>query len=200
MATASRCLIEMAEQQDYRAELAYYLSPLVIQTVALSDRMEDLPMLTQAFIEEVNRQEARQLEGCSQSALELLAQCRWHGNLDQLKEAVLVACQNSSGPRVEAADFSDSVQRGARATRYESTHPSEIDLVAYVESIEKDLIARALQQGQQNKSKAAKLLGINRAKLLRRIAHFGLGAQEEQDEQLDSTAFREANDEHGAES
>lgn len=202
MATASRSLIEMAEQQDYHHGLAYYLSPLVIQTVALADRLEDLPMLTQAFVEEVNSQETRQLEGCSESALELLAQCRWPRNIDQLKEAVLDACQKTRGPLIETVDFAESIQQSARATRYESVQPIEIDLIAYLDSIEKELIARALQQGQQNKSKAAKLLGINRAKLLRRIAYFDLGMPQEQaDEPTDEPpAFRETEDEQEAES
>lgn len=202
MATASRSLIELAEQQSYHHGLAYYLTPLVIQTVALADRLEDLPILTQAFVEEVNSHETRQLKGCSESALELLAQCRWQGNIDQLKEAVLYACQKTHGPQIEKGDFAESIQQSARATRYESVQPIEIDLNAYLDSIEKELIARALQQGQQNKSKAAKLLGINRAKLLRRIAYFDLGMPQEQTDGTtdEPPAFRETEGEHEAES
>ena len=178
----------------------FYLSTMVIQTTSLAERLEDIPMLAQAFIEERNAHHSRQFGGCSKSALELLAQCRWPRNLDQLKQAVLEACQNAQGPEIQAADFSESIQQRAKATRYETGTELKIDLDAYLESIERELIVRALNQGKQNKSKAAKLLGINRAKLLRRLAHFDLNtrANSDQEGRVDSSAFLEAADENEA--
>ena len=200
MATSSRSLLEMAQQRKYDPDLAFYLSTMVIQTTSLAERLEDIPMLAQAFVEERNAHSSRQFGGCSKSALELLVQCRWPRNLDQLKQAVLEACQNAQGPEIQAADFSESIQQRAKATRYETRTELKIDLDAYLESIERELIVRALNQGKQNKSKAAKLLGINRAKLLRRLAHFDLNthANSDQESSVDASAFLEAADENEA--
>lgn len=198
MATSSRSLLEMAELREYDTDLAYYLSTLIIQTSSLSERLEDIPMLVQAFIEERNAHNSKQVGGCSKSALELLAQCRWAGNLDQLKQAVLEACQNADGPEIQPKDFPESIKQLAKAARYEANTELKIDLDGYLESIERELIVRALEQGKRNKSKAAKLLGISRAKLLRRLAHFELNTNPGTDKErtVDSSAFLEATDEN----
>ena len=198
LATSTRPLLEIARHQEYNNDLAYYLSTMIIQTDALSERMEDIPLLVQAFIEEQNTHQAKQVSGCSQPALELLAQCRWSRNLDQLHQAVLQAWDNATRPTIQIEDFPDSVQQLAKATPYEPQDQTEIQLESYLESIERELIQRALIHGKQNKTKAAKLLGINRAKLLRRLNHFDLTGDKTGDEnRVDSSAFMEADETDG---
>ena len=73
-----------------------------------------------------------------------------------------------------------------------------IKLDSYLQMIECELIARAMQHAKGNKSKAAKLLGISRPKLLRRLQLLNVpvdSAGQMQTEQIDSSAFEEAGDE-----
>jgi transcriptional regulator with PAS, ATPase and Fis domain len=71
---------------------------------------------------------------------------------------------------------------------------TEINLEQFLGQVEKELIARAIKQAKDNKTKAAKLLGISRPKLLRRLQHFELDASEAKDgnsDQLDPSVFEE---------
>ena len=194
IATSSHSLLELAASGRFLPDLAFYLTTMVLQTAALSERTADIPLLVQAFIEERNAQDEKQIGGCSQEALEMLAQCRWHRNIDQLKQAVFSAWDSAVGTTLQSQDFPNEIQQAARATQFEPNSDLHIDLESYLESIEQQLISRALNRAKGNKSKAAKSLGVNRAKLLRRLSHFDLeettGPRD--DNVVDSSAFLES--------
>ncbi|MCH2177806.1 MAG: sigma 54-interacting transcriptional regulator [Mariniblastus sp.] len=202
IATSSHSLLELAASGRFLSKLAFYLTTMVLQTTALSERIADLPLLVQAFIEERNAQATKQIGGCSKEALEMLAQCRWHRNIDQLKEAVFLAWDNATATTLQSHDFPEEVQQLGRATQFESRTDVQIELESYLESIEQRLIARALHRAKGNKSKAAKLLGLNRAKLLRRLNHFNLEERTglKGDHVVDSSAFLESDKDDEAQS
>ncbi len=174
IATASQCLIELAEQGSYSQELAFMLSTISIQLVPLSVRQSDLPLLAQALLERDNFLRDRQLSGFSKKAIELLSEFNWPENIDQLNRTIQSAASKTTNSQIDEADLPDQFMGALSAMRIGTNAETSIQLDAYLADIEKQLVERALKQAKGNKTKAAKLLGISRPKLLRRVQFFEL--------------------------
>jgi DNA-binding NtrC family response regulator len=176
LATARRSLVRLATCGRFLPELAYRLSTLTIHLPPLSRRREDIPLLAQHFLEQRNRHASRQLSGLNASVLECLASLPWAGNLDQLRRAVEEAVDRAAGPQVTLVDLPEWVQLAKHHQAHLPTQAAPVALDALLADVEKEALRRALDQARGNKSRAAELLGISRARLLRRLVHFGLAA------------------------
>jgi hypothetical protein len=174
LATAERPLAQLAAKGKFLPELAYGLSTLVIELPPLVKRREDIPLLAQHFLERENAAGGRQLSGFAPAASELLASLSWAGNLDELAVVVREACQRAAGREVALADLPDTVRVAAGALRFPARTAERIELDVFLAEVERELFERALAQARGNKSKAAQLLGISRARLLRRLVQLGI--------------------------
>jgi transcriptional regulator with PAS, ATPase and Fis domain len=177
IATSRISLQRLATKGRFRRDLAYELSTLTIELPRLARRREDIPLLAQHFLEEAGSTRppsAQQLAGFQPAALELLAGLPWPGNIDELARAVREACERASGPHVSLADLPDWVHLAAGAAARPPRDEQPIQLDQFLADIEKELLWRALAKARGNKSKAAKLLGTSRQRLLRRLAQLGL--------------------------
>ncbi|MEN6451878.1 MAG: sigma 54-interacting transcriptional regulator [Thermoguttaceae bacterium] len=174
VATASEPLGELARRGKFRDDLASLLSTVTIQLPSLADRREDLPLLAQLFVEDANAAGAKQLAGVSAAALERLDAYAWPGNLDELAQVVAEAHGRAAGPKIEAADLPDRLLLAAQA----AAHPRRVDetivLDEYLGHVERELIRRALARSKGNKARAARLLGVTRPRLYRRMVQLGL--------------------------
>ncbi len=174
IATARRPLLESADEGQFRQDLAFALSTLVIELPALADRPEDIPLLAQLFLEEVNAAGGTQFSGFTSDALDRFAAYPWPGNLDELADFVRQACNRAAGPLIAPADLPERIKLSADAQAFAPRHEETIVLDDFLAEIETELIRRALARAKGNKTRAAELLGINRARLLRRMAQIGL--------------------------
>ena len=194
IATSERSLSELSTD-EFNVELAAVLSTITINLKPLCERAGDIPILAQAIIEELNVQRPKQLAGFSPAALRLLEEFNWPQNIDQLKRELIGAAENAKGNKIVLEDLPASLRQASRALEIGHHEEQAIDLNDYLSQIESELIARAMQQAKGNKSKAAKLLGISRPKLLRRLQLIESLKEDEDDSQLfDSSAFTEAED------
>lgn len=174
IATARRPLDQLAMQQQFRHDLACELGTLVIQIPPLSERASDIPLLAQYFLEQANAQGGKQLSGFSVDAMDQLASYAWPENVGELCEFVKVACENAAGPVVQASDLPEKVRLAAAAEARPSRADETVVLDEFLAEIEKELLVRALRQAKGNKAKAARLLGVTRQRVIRRIDYFGL--------------------------
>lgn len=175
--TTSRApLAAAAETQRFRADLAAYLSTLIIEIPPLSCRSEDIALLAQAFLEEVNMEGNRQLAGFTPEALDRLATHAWPGEARELLEIVTEACQAAEGPLVGVEHLPRRLSLASDAARFARADDDAINLDEFLADIEKQLIQRAMQQARGNKTSAAKLLGLPRPRLYRRMVQLGLEA------------------------
>jgi len=174
IATASQSLIELAEQGRYLQELAFHLSTMSIRLAPLRDRQTDVPLLAQALLERDNFRRERQLSGFSKNAIELLCEFNWPENIDQLNRTIQSAASQTSTSQIDVDDLPDRFTGALSAMRIGTAVETSIQLDSYLAGIEKQLVSRALKQAKGNKTKAAKLLGISRPKLLRRVQFFEL--------------------------
>lgn len=174
LATGRTSLQRLASKGRFRRSLAYALSTLTIQLPPLAARQDDIPLLAQFCLEEFNAEGKQQLAGFAAAALEELVAYPWPGNVAELVELVREACQRAQGPHVQAADLPEKIRLAAGAVAHPRHEEETIDLDAFLGQIERELIDRALKAARNNKTRAAELLGVNRARLLRRLVQLGL--------------------------
>jgi transcriptional regulator with PAS, ATPase and Fis domain len=174
IATARTPLIELAEQDRYRHDLAFALSTIVIQVPSLAERAEDIPLLAQFFLEQYNTRGETQLAGFAEESIDQLLAYPWPENVDELAELVHQACDASCGPIIQPGDLPEKIRLAVSAQAHPPQHEENIVLDQFLADIEKELLLRASRQAKGNKAQAARLLGISRARLLRRLDHFGI--------------------------
>jgi transcriptional regulator with PAS, ATPase and Fis domain len=189
IATSSRKLV--GSDFGFDQNLASRLSTLTIELPGLAERREDLPLLAQAILEAKNDQSARQFSGFTRQALEMICEFDWPGNFGQLAAAIDEAAVNADGPIIKAADFAEDFQHSIKAQRFAAKQETTIQLDQYLHDIEEQLVFRAISEAKGNKTKAAELLGISRAKLLRRLAVFEKLDAPDDGELLDPSVFKE---------
>ena len=176
IATSTAALSELVARGAFDAKLACRLTTLTIELPPLAERMQDLPLLAQAFLEEANQGSRKQLAGFTRGALDALAAYRWPGNVDELATAVRAAHETATGGEVTARDLPREVQWAGDAGAHAPRRDESIVLEEFLAKVERELIERAMRRAKNNKSKAAKLLGLTRPRLYRRRVQLGLEA------------------------
>lgn len=180
IATSRESLATLSEAGKFRADLACALATIEIRMPALAERIEDLPLLAQFFVEEQNRQGTKQLAGLSPEALDRLAIFPWPGNVEELATVIAAAHQAAEGPRIIPADLPPKIQYSLDAAARPRHVEETIVLEDFLARIEEELIRRAMTQAKGNKTKAARLLGMTRPRLYRRLVQLGLEEPEEE--------------------
>lgn len=174
MATARRSLVELARAGDFRADLAAALSTIEIVLPPLAERRGDLPLLAQFFLEEVNARGGKQIGGFSPEAMDALDAHPWARNLDELSSAVREAHAHAESTQIGIADLPQHLRLAAAAAAHPRRVETTIVLDQFLAEVEVELIRRAVARVKGNKAKAARLLGISRPRLYRRMEQLGL--------------------------
>ena len=174
LATARTSLVALAAQGGFRQDLAFQLSTLVIEMPPLAERREDIALLAQAFLEETNQASDKQLGGFTPDAQRLLANYAWPGNLDELAEVVRAAGVAADSVLVGVTQLPSHLHAAADAAIHPRRVDPPIEIDSFLAEVERELLTRALRQAKGNKAKAAKLLGMNRVRLLRRMGQLGI--------------------------
>jgi DNA-binding NtrC family response regulator len=179
LATSETSLLKLAEAGVYRRDLALALSTLEIVLAPLAERPEDVPLLAQQLLEAGNARGGAQRAGFTPEALDLLADYHWPGDVDELAAMIQQARESASGPLLHAEDLPERLHLAAHAAAYPPKNDEPIDLDRLLAEVEGEVIKRALERAGGNKSKAAQLLGVTRARLHRRLAQDDNGRQPE---------------------
>ncbi|HTN74086.1 MAG TPA: helix-turn-helix domain-containing protein [Pirellulaceae bacterium] len=176
LATTQTSLLDLAQRGAFHQDLAYALSTLVIELPTLAQRRAELPLIAQQLIEEQNAAGGKQLSGIEPAALDRLAAYAWPGDLEQLVETLQVAFTAAAGPRITVEDLPSWLRMAEEAAAFPRRADERIVLDDFLADVERELLTRALRRTRGNKARAAKLLGISRPRLLRRIEQLGIAA------------------------
>ncbi len=167
--------LKLAIREGYfREDLYYRLSVIPIALPPLRDRVEDIPLLAQHFLEKYAAQTRNSLSGSevrgfSKAAIAKLLHLRWQGNVRELENVVERAVVLSRGPLIEEADLPD----GERVSTETSLTKLTQDLPTLAE-VEERYMRLVLEKTAGRKDKAAQILGINRRTLYRKEREYGL--------------------------
>ncbi|MBL8830657.1 MAG: sigma 54-interacting transcriptional regulator [Planctomycetaceae bacterium] len=174
LATARTSLETLAARGAYHRELAGLMTTLMIELPPLAERSDDVPLLAQAALEHVNRESAKQLVGFTPEALDRLTTYAWPGNMDELLDTIGMAHATAAGPLITLADLPQRLEFAAQAVARPRKLDERIVLPEFLAQIERELIERALRRTKGNKAKAARLLGMTRPRLYRRMVQLKL--------------------------
>ncbi|OXU14374.1 sigma-54 interaction domain-containing protein [Sedimentisphaera salicampi] len=168
IAASNRNLYKMVQEGTFREDLYYRLNVVNLRVPSLSERREDIPDLVTHFIHQFNSEYGRNIEGCSPSAMENLLSRDWPGNVRELKHSIEHAFAVSlKGQKTITVESLPAVKTKSMDFEQEQTSlPSD----------PKTELLEALKKTDGNKTKAAKLLGITRAGLYKRMKRFGIDA------------------------
>jgi DNA-binding NtrC family response regulator len=174
VAATNKDLEAMVEAGTFRADLFYRLSVVRVELPALRDRPEDVVPLARHFIAQVNKSTGRNVAGLDGSAEEVLRKHTWPGNVRELANTIerAVVLKRTAGP-LSATDLglSAKVARGSGPIRIA---PEELKLKPALDRLEMDLIKKALEHADGNRTEAASLLGLNRTTLVEKLRKFAL--------------------------
>ncbi len=98
----------------------------------------------------------------------------WPGNIDELAAIVREVHGKAQGVEITPRDLPKQIYWGVDAMAHQARGDEPIVLEEFLARVEKELIARAMRRAKNNKSKAAKLLGLTRPRLYRRLVQLGL--------------------------
>jgi DNA-binding NtrC family response regulator len=171
------------------------ISTITITVPRLRERLADLPILAQCFLESCNRGSGKQVGSIRADAVDALALHLWPGELDELREAIASAHARTTSHEITPADLPAFVHHAAQAAVRSRPPTERIVLDELLAQIEREAIVRALSQANGNKTDAAALLGMNRPRLYRRLVQLGLIVESPEPElELPEFIERPAND------
>lgn len=159
------------QQGEFREDLYHRLNEFKIQLPALRDRGSDLELFINHFIQLSNRDLDRNVKSISADAKSLLLNYDWPGNLRELSNVIKRMVLLSPGDIAQVNALPDEM---TIAVNQQTLPGSSSDLKAVNEQNEKTLIAETLIKAKYNKSKAAKMLNIDRKTLYAKMERYGI--------------------------
>ena len=179
LAATNRDLAAMVEAGRFRKDLFFRLNVVNLRIPALRDRREDIPILAAHFLDRMRRENGIDYV-LSDDSLRIISQYDWPGNVRELENAIERACALSSGPILQLRDLPSQLQEfRMHAFRGEIPHSSqpaaeaEIQIVSIAE-MEKEAILSTIRQLRGDKLMAARLLGIGKTTLYRKLKEYGI--------------------------
>ncbi len=174
IAATNRDLEEAVRNKSFRADLYYRLRVIEIDVPPLRERLEDIPLLVEYFLNQLRHHAGRRLSGIEPQAMELLSRHSWPGNVRELRNVIERAIVLGGGSTIEAEDLSLS-QLGsvppAESGSDVSAGPAAFQPISLAE-LEKAHIMAMLRHTDGNKTKASQLLGIERSTLDRKLKRY----------------------------
>ncbi|MBP6876063.1 MAG: sigma-54-dependent Fis family transcriptional regulator [Candidatus Eisenbacteria bacterium] len=170
VASTNRDLAALMREGKFREDLYYRLNVISVRVPPLRERPDDLLPLIAHFLEKHGRRLGR--EGCklSTEALQLLQRHAWPGNVRELENAIERALVLSRQGTIGPADLPEGLGCAPAS-------PAVEEMPRSVADIERDHILRVLHSVAGNKTAAARLLGLDRKTLYRKLQSYGLGSE-----------------------
>ncbi len=179
-------LEQAARDGRFRSDLFYRLSVFPIRIPPLRERIEDIHPLVFFFLERYKEKTGRFIPGISRDALRALVNYEWPGNVRELENAIERAVIIASGRQIELEDLPEAITRRSfiqsAETRRERAGAAaageliglEIELPSTMDDVERRVIEATLDYTEGDKSNAARLLGIGRKTLYRKLEQYDM--------------------------
>jgi PAS domain S-box-containing protein len=165
----------LLDDNRFRLDLFYRINAVTIHVPPLRERIEDIPVLAEHFIVDFNRKYHQNIRALSDEVMERFNSYHWPGNVREFENEIGRACSFSSSPVLGLDDFSRRIKtlpkKGGGARLQNRMSRKEV-----LELAEKDLVVEALARANGNKARAAKILGLSRTMLYKKIKRLNIAA------------------------
>ncbi|HQL00666.1 MAG TPA: sigma 54-interacting transcriptional regulator [Smithellaceae bacterium] len=166
IAATNKTLEELVRQGRFREDLYYRINVFRISLPPLRKRMEDLPLLVEHFIGQFNLLQKKDIEGISAEAMSLLMAYSWPGNIRELANVIERAFILCKSREIEKRHLPDSLSADPSTCAPQKAHS--------LRDVEAAYLLDALKQNNWNRPKTARMLGMHKSTLYRRIKALGL--------------------------
>ena len=174
VAATNRNLKEMVEQGTFREDLYYRLNVINIRVPPLRERKEDIPFLTDFFLQKTFEAQGGVKRQLTKRALEKLYDYPWPGNVRELQNEIERLCVLSGEESKLVAELlSPKILEAGEKNKVQGSR-LQGKLKDALEDLEREMIREGLRRTGWNKSKLAKELGISRAGLIMKVEKYGL--------------------------
>ena len=175
IAAANIPLEKAVRAGQFRSDLYYRLNVIRIVAPPLRQRKEDLPLLVDYLIQRLNAQLGMVVQRVSDEVMEMFLDYDWPGNIRELQNAIESAMNMTHSYTLEKADFEQFILRNRTKQRLGAIQSSqELLLKSSKAQLERELVQEALATAKGNRSQAARLLGISRTVLYKKLHQYGL--------------------------
>jgi two-component system nitrogen regulation response regulator GlnG len=194
IAATNKPLEAAVAAKQFREDLFYRLNVVRIQIPPLRDRREDIPLLVNYFLKKFAREQQRAPKSVAANVIKTLEKYHWPGNVRELENAIRrahvmaksdaillndlppeISGQSGSGGPPPAAIAGEAAATDAAAIARQLFQWAKRDpKLKIIPAVERELVVQALKETSDNQIQAAKLLGITRATLRKRIEKFGI--------------------------
>jgi transcriptional regulator with PAS, ATPase and Fis domain len=168
LAATHQNLSTLVKSQRFRQDLYYRLDVMTLSVPSLRDRLEDIPELTQFFLEKFATEYRKAVQGIDTEAQAILLQHDWPGNVRELSNVLERAVVLNLSGVIGRADLPPHLTEGKQEET--GTEHIAIPLGMSLKEIEDLMIKRALVATKGDRAQAAKLLGVNERTIYRRIS------------------------------
>ncbi len=167
ISATNKDLRKAMEKQEFREDLYYRLNIVNIDLPPLSERKEDIPLLAEHFLNKFASENRKEITGFSTDAIEFLLDYDWPGNVRELENAIERAVILAKDSVVSIADLPQNNMSSACSTAPRKN----------LKAIEKEHILNILCDTNENYSEAARVLGISRMTLYKKVREYDLSVK-----------------------
>ncbi len=173
IATSNRNLKEFIKEGKFRDDLFYRLNVIPIHIVPLRERLEDIPLLMNHFIDKYNVENRKNVEGVDESVMRLLMKYHWPGNVRELENYIERAVVTASSKILTANDFPHDLALGKLADEVPG-----VGVGMTLAEGEKFLILKTLEKFSGNKTKAAETLNITTRTIRNKLTEYNIETED----------------------
>jgi Nif-specific regulatory protein len=177
IAATNRNLADSVQAGKFRQDLFFRLTVVTLQLPALRERRDDIELLAEHFLDQFCRDARRPRLKVSAEARKRLTSHEWPGNVRELRNLMERLAFLSPGPTVEAEDLAFILMNAPASAAHEGV-PVGLALADATDHFQRDYINAALERARGNQAEAARLLGLHRSNLYRKMRQLGMEAVE----------------------
>jgi len=170
LAATNQDLEKLIKEGKFREDLYFRLNVVSVKLPPLRERLEDIPLLIDAFLREFSQTHNKKVSIISPDARKILYKYPWPGNVRELKNCIESMVVVSMKDAIDTEDIPDHILQRSSET---STAPSLVAGIT-IEEAERELIKSTLVTVGGNREEAAKMLGIGERTLYRKLDRYGL--------------------------
>ena len=172
LAATNKDLPHEVEAGRFREDLYHRLNVMRLDVPPLNEREGDIPLLAEHFLKTFSKRNRKTLTGFTPQAMDLLQKYSWPGHVRELENVIERAVILATGEYVSERELPLALQQ----EREVSGQAPEVSQSGNLEEIEKQAVLNTLEQTGGNKSRAARILGITRATLHKKLKKYGLNS------------------------
>lgn len=176
IAATNKDLRKLVDEGKFREDLFFRLDVVNILLPPLRDRLDDLPLLCDHFIREFSERNGKPIEGITDDTVNILSAYNWPGNVRELRNTmekmVVLTRRNRLTPRDIPPVIMESCEAAGIRVPSSGRHPGG-DGAGSLADAEKTMILKVLARSGNNRTRAAKELGISRRTLHRKLKQYG---------------------------